>query len=213
LTGIKAGRAAPRQAAGMNVTATATVLDVRTLAPRDRHPTIFQFWDALAEGESFELVNDHDPVPLYYQFACEHTGRFRWEYLERGPRTWRVRLTKGQFADPGFTPKPRPDASPTATPPAAASPAAEAVVLDVRPIFARGETPCGVIDETAARVQPGQRFVLLVPFEPVPLYTKLGRSGFTHLGSRCEDDGTWRIEFLRQATASGAPAACCCGEE
>jgi uncharacterized protein (DUF2249 family) len=208
LTGIKAARVAPGQAAAMNKNATATVLDVRALAPRDRHPTIFQLWDALAEGESFELVNDHDPVPLYYQFAAEHTGRFRWEYLECGPQTWRVRLTKGRFADPGFTPKPRP-----AAPPAAKPSATEAVVLDVRPIFARGGTPCGVIDETAARVQPGQRFVLLVPFEPVPLYTKLGRSGFKHLGSRCEDDGTWRVEFLRQAASSGEPVACCCGEE
>lgn len=207
MTGIKAGPGARGHPAAMNETTTATVLDVRTLAPGDRHPTLFSFWDALAEGESFELLNDHDPVPLYYQFAAEHTGRFRWEYLERGPRTWRVRLTKGRFADPGFTPKPRSAVSPAAAPPAAE------VVLDVRPIFARGETPCEVIEETAARMRPGQRLVLLVPFEPVPLYTKLGRSGFTHLGSRCEDDGTWRVEFLRQAAAEGAPVACCCGEE
>lgn len=38
------------------------------------------------------LVNDHDPKPLYYQFAAEHTGAFSWEYLEEGPRTWRVRI-------------------------------------------------------------------------------------------------------------------------
>ncbi len=37
-------------------------IDVRTIPPRDRHPLIFQTFDALAVGESFELVNDHAPV-------------------------------------------------------------------------------------------------------------------------------------------------------
>lgn len=191
----------------VNETKTATVLDVREVAPRDRHPAIFRLWDALGEGESFELVNDHNPLPLYYQFACEYPGRFLWHYLERGPEVWRVRLTKGRFADPGYAPASRP-----AAPEPANAPSTEPLVLDVRPIFARGETPCGAIDAAVERVQPGQAFVLLVPFEPVPLYTKLGRAGFLHVSSRCEDDGTWRIEFRRQAVAAGGPVACGCGE-
>lgn len=193
----------------MRATAATTLLDVRTLAPRKRHATIFRTWEALTEGGSIELVNDHDPVPLFYQMAAEHTGRFRWEYLERGPETWRVRLTKGRFADPGISPKVRTEAPAAVTPLAAE----EALVLDVRPIFARGETPCAAIDEATARVQPGQQFVLLVPFEPVPLYTKLGRSGFVHLGSRCEDDGTWRVVFQRRSAAGGELVACRCGED
>ena len=38
------------------------------------------------------LVNDHDPKPLYYQFAAEHEGEFSWGYLEEGPDVWRVRI-------------------------------------------------------------------------------------------------------------------------
>ncbi len=71
-----------------------STLDVREVAPRIRHPLIFDTFDALQPGDSFRLVNDHDPKPLYYQFSFEKAGRFEWEYLEEGPRGWRVRIGK-----------------------------------------------------------------------------------------------------------------------
>jgi uncharacterized protein (DUF2249 family) len=70
----------------------ARVLDVRPEPPVRRHSLIFETFDALAPGEAFELVNDHDPKPLYYQFAAELTGRFTWDYREQGPEVWRVRI-------------------------------------------------------------------------------------------------------------------------
>jgi uncharacterized protein (DUF2249 family) len=70
------------------------VVDVRQTPPAQRHPMIFGTFDGLEAGQSFELVNDHDPKPLYYQFQAEHTGEFEWEYLERGPETWRVSIKK-----------------------------------------------------------------------------------------------------------------------
>lgn len=73
---------------------TQKTIDVRTIVPRERHPLLFETFDNLAEGESFELVNDHDPKPLYYQFMAERPGQLGWEYLEEGPETWRVVLTK-----------------------------------------------------------------------------------------------------------------------
>lgn len=68
------------------------VLDIRPIPPVKRHPLIFERFEGLAPGESFILVNDHDPKPLYYQFAAERTGQFTWEYLEQGPEAWRVRI-------------------------------------------------------------------------------------------------------------------------
>jgi len=65
-------------------------LDIRDLHPAQRHPLIFERFEALQAGESFVLVNDHDPKPLYYQFQAERTDEFTWEYLERGPEAWRV---------------------------------------------------------------------------------------------------------------------------
>lgn len=69
-------------------------LDVRTIQPRDRHPMIFSTFDALQPGESFELVNDHAPTPLYYQFLHERPDQFEWDKLEEGPETWRVTITR-----------------------------------------------------------------------------------------------------------------------
>ena len=68
-------------------------VDVREIPPKNRHPLIFQTFDALEEGEAFELVNDHDPKPLYYQFLHERPDQFAWEYLEQGPTIWRVAIT------------------------------------------------------------------------------------------------------------------------
>ena len=69
-------------------------LDVRVIPPREKHPTIFHTFDSLAPGESFILVNDHDPFPLRYQFEAERTGTFSWEYLEQGPQVWRVEIAR-----------------------------------------------------------------------------------------------------------------------
>ncbi len=71
---------------------TETLLDVTQIIPRDRHPLIFQTFDRLQPGEHFILQNDHDPVPLYYQFLHEREGQFSWGYLERGPELWRVQI-------------------------------------------------------------------------------------------------------------------------
>lgn len=69
-------------------------LDIRPLAPRDRHPLIFQTFKDLTPGKGFVLVNDHDPKPLFYQFQAEHGKSFGWEYLESGPDVWRVHITR-----------------------------------------------------------------------------------------------------------------------
>ena len=60
-------------------------LDVRNVVPRERHTLIFDTYTGLKPGEAFILINDHDPRPLYYQFAAEHHGQFSWNYLEQGP--------------------------------------------------------------------------------------------------------------------------------
>lgn len=67
-------------------------LDVRNVAPRERHTLIFDTYKGLKPGDAFVLINDHDPRPLYYQFEAEHTGQFSWDYLEAGPEVWRVRI-------------------------------------------------------------------------------------------------------------------------
>jgi uncharacterized protein (DUF2249 family) len=80
------------------------LIDVRTIAPPQRHPLIFGTFDLLAPGEAFEIVNDHDPLPLYFQFERLHLGEFEWNYLETGPSRWHVRIERvaagARAADP-----------------------------------------------------------------------------------------------------------------
>ncbi len=70
------------------------ILDVRNLPPPKRHPLIFQTFDEMRGGKAFILLNDHDPKPLYYSFLHEREGMFDWEYLEKGPEDWRVKISK-----------------------------------------------------------------------------------------------------------------------
>ncbi len=74
--------------------ANAGTLDVREMAPRERHPTIFARLDALKAGETLRLINDHDPKPLYYQLMAERSGMFIWEPEQQGPEVWVIRIRK-----------------------------------------------------------------------------------------------------------------------
>lgn len=69
-------------------------LDVRSVPPPRRHPEIFGAFDALSAGESFVLVNDHNPKPLLYQFQAERSGHFEWSVLEQGPVRFRVEIRR-----------------------------------------------------------------------------------------------------------------------
>lgn len=76
-------------------TANASVrIDVRFVPPRDRHALIFATFDKLGADEAFELINDHDPMPLRHQFDVRFPGGFSWAYVESGPELWRVRITR-----------------------------------------------------------------------------------------------------------------------
>ncbi|NLG82166.1 MAG: DUF2249 domain-containing protein [Bacilli bacterium] len=75
----------------MNIT---VKLDVRTIPVSDKHPTIIKTFLALNPGETLELINDHDPKPMYYYLSAEYPNTFTWEYLQQGPITYRVAITK-----------------------------------------------------------------------------------------------------------------------
>ncbi len=119
-------------------------LDVRPLAPAQRHEKIFATYGAFGPGAGFVLVNDHDPKPLRYQFEAEHTGEFTWDALESGPEVWRVRI--GRPSD-GSSEGDR--------------------ELDVRR-FPHGQRH-DVIFATYGSLAPGAGFVLVNDHDPKPL--------------------------------------------
>lgn len=70
-------------------------LDVRPTAPKYRFDKIMQAYRGLAPGEVLELLVDHDPKCMYYTLLADHGAKtFDFAYLERGPETWRVHVTR-----------------------------------------------------------------------------------------------------------------------
>jgi uncharacterized protein (DUF2249 family) len=74
------------------------VMDVRPIPCSIKHGLIIRTWLELPVGDHFILLNDHDPIPLYYQFAAQWPGAFSWEHLVRGPEEFRVKITRLQAA-------------------------------------------------------------------------------------------------------------------
>lgn len=75
------------------------VINVPSLEPRLKHPTIFQTFDKLEKGESLIIHNDHDPKPVYYQLLSERGDIFTWQYLQQGPQWWDIRVTRKTDAE------------------------------------------------------------------------------------------------------------------
>ncbi len=48
-----------------------TTLDVREIPPPERHPLIRSTFESLDSGDALELINDHDPKPLFYEMQAE----------------------------------------------------------------------------------------------------------------------------------------------
>ncbi len=69
-------------------------LDLRQVPRPERHPLVFAKLDALALGESFVLINDHDPVPLNRQIQDRRPGEVTWEYSHREPGLFRIRIQR-----------------------------------------------------------------------------------------------------------------------
>jgi uncharacterized protein (DUF2249 family) len=69
-------------------------LDVRPLRKSDKHPAIFAAYGGLPVGRSFVLVNNHDPKHLHEEFEADHAGSYDWQYVEKGPPVWRIRISK-----------------------------------------------------------------------------------------------------------------------
>lgn len=72
-------------------------LDLRPTPRPRRHSTVFHAFDQLAVGESFFIVNDHDPRPLRMQLEEARPGQMRWEYLVQGPSEFRIQVTKASL--------------------------------------------------------------------------------------------------------------------
>src|SRR5689334_9018144 len=74
------------------------VMDARSIPCATKHGLIIKTWLDLPVGDHFILLNDHDPIPLYYQFSAQWPGAFTWEHLRKGPDEFRIKITKVKSA-------------------------------------------------------------------------------------------------------------------
>lgn len=69
-------------------------IDVRPIQSSDKDPMVIERFKALKQGETLELINNNDPQELQDKFLNDESGKFVWEYLEKGPYLWRIAITK-----------------------------------------------------------------------------------------------------------------------
>jgi len=72
----------------------AATVNATEYPPHLKHKVIFETFANLEPEEAMLLINDHDPVPLRFQFESMHGGRFTWQYIEQGPAMFRVAIGK-----------------------------------------------------------------------------------------------------------------------
>lgn len=167
--------------------------DVRSIPCRVKHGMIFDRWRELAVGDFFVLVNDHDPVPLYYQFAAIFPSAFTWEYEARGPEEFAVRITRlapdpeqAAVAPPGAPVVP----SSSATAGEAGSPAAR--LIDVRGL--EPPAPMHQILDAVAELSAGGKLIAHLDRRPVHLLPELEQRGLQYLDEP-QPDGSWRLHI------------------
>jgi uncharacterized protein (DUF2249 family) len=81
------------------------IYDVRDIPCSEKHEKIFLRWSRLPVGDYFVLKNDHDPMPLQYQFEFIAGKAYSWEYLERGPLVFQIKIAKLGEIDESLLPK------------------------------------------------------------------------------------------------------------
>jgi len=166
-----------------------TVFDVRSIPGRVKHAQIFQRWLDLPVGRHFILLNDHDPVPLYYQFSAEFPDAFSWVYRERGPEEFRVEITKLKAVEkrPANLPlaAARPPIAEKAAPPAAAAGPIDLDVTGLEP-----PEPLVRILDALESLPAGAVLRARTDREPCHLFGEAEQRGFRHDCNE-QSDGTW----------------------
>lgn len=139
-------------------------MDIRTLPPVKRHQVLLDLFRNLPAGESFEFINDHDPKPLYYSFRAMFGDAVGWEYLQKDPGEWKIRVAKTEQTEE------RSDMIDN-------SHQQSSNGIRVIKQFDVRNRPCmnrhAMVFSTFEELKPGEAFVFTNDHDPKPLYFKL----------------------------------------
>ena len=160
--------------------------DVREISCREKHALIFRRWAGLPVGAHFVLINDHDPVPLYYQFAAQFPAAFEWEYLIAGPDVFHVKITRLAAS---------PDRPAIVPPPVSCgSHRAKEGTIDVRGL--EPPEPMMRILVAFEQLANGSELRAITERRPVLLYPELQVRG-ARFASEERGDGSWLTTIIR----------------
>ncbi len=132
-------------------TANKNIINVQELEPRLRHQTIFSVFNTLKEGEHLIIHNNHDPMPVYYQLLNIRGNIFSWEYLQKGPEWWDIKVTREVPVIP--TEK------------------EDEIILDIPSVEASQKH--ALIFEVFGTLTPGSSFIIHNNHDPKPVYYQL----------------------------------------
>ena len=76
------------------------------------------------------------------------------------------------------------------------------VLLDVRPDVEHAGEPYVRMMEAAQSIKPGGTFVIIAPFEPIPLYDALRVQGFLYETQKVAHD-EWIVRLSRHKSTDG----------
>lgn len=74
--------------------ASPSLVDLRHVVAHERQARVLAALAELPDGQSVELVSEHNPEALYYPAHQMLAKGFSWEFLESGPDVWRVVIAR-----------------------------------------------------------------------------------------------------------------------
>lgn len=132
-------------------TASENIINVQELEPALRHSTIFKTFNTLKQGEHLIIHNNHDPVPVYYQLMNMRGNIFSWEYLQKGPQWWDIKVTRNV--------------------PVISTEREDEIILNIPEV--EPSQKHALIFEVFGSLKPGNTFILHNDHDPKPVYYQL----------------------------------------
>jgi tRNA 2-thiouridine synthesizing protein A len=163
----------------------AVVLDNRGLEPPQPMMRILEALETLPDGATLLAINEREPLFLYPELAARG---YVYETTPHPDGSFHIAIGRGGAAPEGHVAGQGEPARPAAS--------EQTVVVDVRAEQRRHKEPFQRIMAAVEALGPADELIVVNTFEPVPLYTVLGRRGFAHAATQVGPE-EWRVRFWR----------------
>ncbi len=164
----------------------AVVLDNRGLEPPQPMMRILESLESLPDQATLLAINERAPMFLYPELEARG---YQHQTTPHPDGSFHITIHRAGPVESA------PAASPEAATPKAGR---RSVVVDVRADQRRNKEPFDRIMAAVNALGPEEDLIVVNTFDPVPLYTVLGRRGFTHVTTQLGPE-EWHIRFQHAA--------------